>query len=1129
METLKATVNKIIYHKEDSGYKVLSTRLLSGKTLIIIGEFGPEIIPESIADFHGEYKTHPKYGFQFKAKAYSIVHNAEELSSIRLYLDNIAPSIGPERSGAIVNHFKKDTIKILDESPEKLLEVPGIGEVSYNSLMVAWKDNRARWDAERVIYSLRSFLNSIGLKERRIKKVLSYFGGHEFDAEDKIKTNPYQLIEIEGFGFSTVDFIARRLGTTEDSPDRFKAFIVYCIEIMCPSAGHLFLTIPEILITINEFCVSNNTRFLDKEIILSDIEKALKDLSNKLIIDEDKIYSKSNFKYESESASLLNQIMNTKSDLLFLTKETVEKYIERFEHENNIQLSDEQRTALFYFAEKKVFVLTGPPGTGKCLGYNTPVIMFDGSIKMVQNIKAGELLMGDDSTPRTVLSTCSGKDNLYKITPVKGDPFIINEPHILSLKANSNMELEKGAIIDIALPDYFNLAKHKKHHLKLFRVPITFPLQKISLDPYLLGYWLGNGCSDSTSISTPFSEVVGHLSKIVIPHGLSIKKYPGDNVDYGITCDRNSSYYKTLNDKRSPNMFLDKLREYDLINNKHIPDAFKYNNEETRLKVLAGILDSDGYYDRSGTYELTLKSEKLMGDVTYLCRSLGFSIYPKPVKKKWDCIVKGKHYQGEGTYLRASISGVGLERIPCIIQKKKAHPRKQKKDNLVTGFKVDPLGKGNYYGFELDGNGRFLLGDFTVTHNTRTLQAIVQLALTMGLRLTCITPTGISAKKLATTINFEAYTVHRRLGFRGKEWVYNENNQFDTDVIVVDEVSMLDQEVFYRLLSALKKRTHIIFVGDHNQLPAVSAGNVLRELIHCGHVPVVTLDKIFRQDEASDIIKAAHQIIHGDTTLSLFKSEPTSDIFFMRIKEVQEIEKIVVALATKFKNEKIDGKPRLFQVITPRNTGPLGVDSLNQILQEALNPPSVLLNEMKLINFTIRRGDRVIVRKNDYENEIFNGDIGKVVSIVPSCVTIKIDERLVDIPTEEVEEKIRLAYSLTVHRIQGQECPTIILLMINQHGKNLLQRNLLYTAITRARQKVIVIGHGSAVERAINNTSVIKRNTKLGERLCLPSMKKVSLSTQLSEQVLYPDAIEKEEPFLSEVDKSYPTDIIETS
>jgi ATP-dependent exoDNAse (exonuclease V) alpha subunit len=1122
METIRATIQKILYYKEASGYKVLSTRPLSGKSLTIVGEFGPEIIAETVADFHGDYKTHPKYGYQFKAQAYNIIHNAEELTSVKLFLVGIAPNIGTERASAIVDHFKMDTINVLDNNPERLLDVIGIGEVSAKSLTEAWKTNREKWDSERIVYSLRAFLGTIGLKERRVKKVLSFFGGHEFDAEQKIRDNPYRLIEIEGFGFTTVDFIARKLGISEESPERFQAFIVYCLDIICPSYGHLFFTIPEMNIAINEFCMENNTKFLGKDISSGDINDALVCLKEKVIVDEDKVYSKTQYDFERMSAVILDQMMKSESDLLTLNKEAVEKFIAEYERDENKILSQEQKTALYYFVEKKVFIITGAPGTGKCLGQDTPVMMFNGSIKKVQDIIKDDLLMGDDSTPRKVLSVCTGKDNLFKIIPIKGDSFIINSCHVLSLKSNSDRGLKKNDILDIPLNDYEKLPNHKKHHLKLYRVPIDFPEQKILINPYLIGYWLGNGSQDGTRIDCPFPEVINFISEIINPFNLIIKKYHPGKIDNRRGKDVGYNIRTKGSCHPGSNVFLNILKELNLINNKHIPDSYLFNNKQNRFLLLAGILDADGSKDISNIFDLTLENKSLLEQVIFLARSLGFSSYIHPARKKWTSPKYDNKYSGEKTYYRTSICG-DLNLIPNIVKKKKNSERKQKKNVLLTGMKIESIGKGDYYGFTLDGNGRFLLGDFTVTHNTEILKAVVRLAHKTGLKLTCMTPTGISAKKLALTINEDAYTIHRRLGFRGESWGYNELNKYDTDVVIVDEASMVDQEVLYRMLSALRRRTHVIFVGDHNQLPSVGAGNVLRELIHCGAIPVVTLDKIFRQDEASDIIKAAHQIIHGDTSLNLFKNDPTADIFFMRIREIQEIEKIVIALANKFKNEK-----RLFQIITPRNTGPLGVDSLNQILQQALNPPGLEMAEIKLKTFTLRRGDRVLVKKNDYENNIYNGDVGKVISVIPSRVTLKIDETMViNIPIDEIEDKLKLAYSMTAHKTQGLEFPTVILLMINQHGKNLLQRNLLYTAITRAKTKVIVIGHGSAVERSINNTSVIKRNTKLGERLCSLQKKNLSSCTLPLEPVNCQAVPPEQEQFWSMIDKFSHMDIIE--
>jgi exodeoxyribonuclease V alpha subunit len=309
-------------------------------------------------------------------------------------------------------------------------------------------------------------------------------------------------------------------------------------------------------------------------------------------------------------------------------------------------------------------------------------------------------------------------------------------------------------------------------------------------------------------------------------------------------------------------------------------------------------------------------------------------------------------------------------------------------------------------------------------------------------------------------------------------------------------------------------------IGDFNQLPSVGAGNVLRDLIFCKGVPVVMLDKIFRQAEASDIIKASHQIIKGNTSLEYFKDDPKADIYFIRHGDIAEIEGLIVRIAQKFKAEK-----RLFQIITPRNTGPLGVESLNNILQEALNPHDPLNPEFQRPYMLIRKGDRVIIKKNDYENDVFNGDVGKVIEVLSNCISINIDDRIINIMNDDIEEKIKLAYSLTAHKSQGLEYPTVILLMVNQHGRNMLQRNLLYTALTRAKQKVILIGHASAIEKAINNSSVSRRNTKLGERVCLLKERKDSLPQQPLEPLDSLNVEPNKEQSLSEVIESCLTDV----
>lgn len=351
-----------------------------------------------------------------------------------------------------------------------------------------------------------------------------------------------------------------------------------------------------------------------------------------------------------------------------------------------------------------------PCGFGKCLSKNTPIIMYDGSIKMVQDIKVGDQLMGDDSTPRNVLSLARGREMMYDIIPNKGDKYTVNESHILSLKCSTNhsKKYRKGEIYDISVKDYLNLPKcfHGRGGPLLgFRVGLDFPYKKVDIEPYFLGCWLGDGSVRNLGITNIDEPIINYCYEYSRKLNLDIRISDSK----GTRC---PTYFITSHNKKT-NSLIKVFNKYNLINNKHIPHDFKCNSRENRLELLAGLIDSDGSLMGNG-YDIIQKNEKLLDDIIYLARSLGFAAYKNECKKS--CIYKGE--KREGTYYRTFIHGKGLEEIPVKCERKKCLPRKQIKDALVTRIKVVKKEEDNYYGFELDGNRRYVLGDFTVTHNT---------------------------------------------------------------------------------------------------------------------------------------------------------------------------------------------------------------------------------------------------------------------------------------------------------------------------------------------------------------------------------------------------------------------------
>lgn len=377
---------------------------------------------------------------------------------------------------------------------------------------------------------------------------------------------------------------------------------------------------------------------------------------------------------------------------------------------------DEIRQAFREKAYPVLFVL--PTGGGKCLGRGTPVLMFDGTVKRVEDIAVGDLLMGPDSMPRRVLSLARGREPMYRVTPTKGDAYVVNESHILSLKRTGIRSRPQypsqrgGQVVNIGVLEYLRSSATFKHTHKGWRAAVDFErhVELPPLEPYFLGLWLGDGHSNIAKITTADEEVAQYLAEYAGRVGMKVGWR--DNSELSIVVEMQGA---TLTG-RGGTPIMNALRGLDLVRNKHIPHRFKTGSRQERLELLAGLIDTDGHYTGKG-YDVTLASERLMDDLVFVARSLGFSAYKAPSRKT--C-----HNNGMvGDYWRCTISG-DVDRIPCRIPRKRASPRQQKKDVLVTGITVEPIGEGDYFGFEIDGDHLFMLGDFTVTHNTYTFSAI---------------------------------------------------------------------------------------------------------------------------------------------------------------------------------------------------------------------------------------------------------------------------------------------------------------------------------------------------------------------------------------------------------------------
>ena len=406
-------------------------------------------------------------------------------------------------------------------------------------------------------------------------------------------------------------------------------------------------------------------------------------------------------------------------------------------------------------------------------------------------------------------------------------------------------------------------------------------------------------------------------------------------------------------------------------------------------------------------------------------------------------------------------------------------------------------------------HGLFILTGGPGTGKTTTINAIIRYFEGQGAEIRLAAPTGRAAKRMTEATGYEAQTIHRLLELSGMpedndqnaqavHFERNAENPLEADVIIIDEMSMVDIQLMHSLLQAVIAGTRLILVGDENQLPSVGPGNVLHDIIQSQAFPVIELTKIFRQASESDIVVNAHKINRGEQILLNNKSR---DFFFLKRYYADIIIRVVIALIQEKLPRYVEAKPFDIQVLTPMRKGLLGVERLNQILQRYLNPPDAAKKERESMHGLLREGDKVMQIRNNYQMEweirgrygipiekgigIFNGDTGILRTINEFAETAEVefeDGRWAEYSFKQLEE-LELAYAITIHKSQGSEYPAVVIPILSG-PKMLLNRNLLYTAVTRARKCVTVVGSEETLREMIRNEKQQQRYSSLDQRIC---------------------------------------------
>ncbi len=405
-------------------------------------------------------------------------------------------------------------------------------------------------------------------------------------------------------------------------------------------------------------------------------------------------------------------------------------------------------------------------------------------------------------------------------------------------------------------------------------------------------------------------------------------------------------------------------------------------------------------------------------------------------------------------------------------------------------------------------SGVFILTGGPGTGKTTIVRILLRYFMSKGLDVSLAAPTGRAAKRLTETSGMEAKTIHRLLEVSGAPgeagdrmgdmgFGRNSDNPLETDVVIVDEMSMVDIILLKNLLNALQAGTRFIMVGDEHQLPSVGPGSVLKDILSSGRFRSQSLKKIFRQAEESDIVMNAHALLKGS---SMKLDNKSRDFFFLNRTDIREITEGIIYLVKKKLPPYVKAEPSEIQVLTPMRKGPLGVENLNNVLQNAINPPSPGKRELERPGYVLREGDRVMQNKNNYQTEwqmeipghflkksgtgVFNGDMGVVERIDPVTGSVKVrfeDNRIAEYLPKNLSE-LELSYAVTIHKSQGSEYPAVVMPLLN--GPELLMnRNLLYTGITRAKKCVVIIGSRNTVDKMASNTSEQDRFSGLRQEI----------------------------------------------
>ena len=1007
-EALECTIERVTYHNEENGYAVLKVLPMDARdkvkadVIAVLGSFSNPVVGESLRIF-GWWDKHPQHGKQFKALRYEVIRPATA-AAIEKYLGSgMIKGIGPKAAEWMVKKFGVKTLEVIEHHPDKLQEVKWIGEKK--ALMI-----QAGFIAQKEIAAIMEFLIGHGITPTYAVKIYKYYKER---AIEQVEKNPYQLAtDIWGIGFRSADKIALNLGVTYDAPQRLEAGLVYVLNSEMESGGHCYLPQNELVSKAAENLYIKSADDLpehdqahEKAQLGQKLEPVLADLIARGLLvaetielmghEEVAIYTPSFHTTEKAVADRVHQLLNSPWRNRPKPAE-IDKILDSLPgHET---LSEEQDMAVRRALSESVLVLTGGPGCGKCVVGDTLVLGTNGFTTMrshwgdnLPDVPDGfhehkAQVVTKDGLATTSHAYCGGVRETRRVKTYLG----------LELEGTPNHRIWAMTATG---PDWKRLDELKPgDRVAVRRGDNVWGNEPVNpnaaglfgewlRDREWLRDWVGNFLLENPIIQ--FEKETKELVKSKISEVFI------DEIDF-IGCSRYDN-------------FVESISSFIIDDCKIVPDSILQAPWQSVGYFLKGFLGDTFFTEKRFSFGKAISNGKLAQQIQLLLLNFGIISSRKKTPEGWEVAVSDE----EAKRLQAILP------VRFVLPDQPGFATPTISNIFWDNIESIEVSEAPVYDLTVPGSHSFIANGF-INHNTFTTNFIVQALEKLGRRIQIAAPTGRAAKRAAEVSGREAKTIHRMLVFdpEKKGFKHGPGEPLELDVLVIDESSMLDLMLTHNTIRAIPDGAQIIFVGDVDQLPSVGAGNVLNDLIQSGRVPVARLTQVFRQAAASKIITNAHAINKGKMPTLLPPSEAKNgaDCVFIEVDETEDLlQKIKGIVAKSLPN--LGFKPEEITVLSPMQRGMVGVRNLNEELQKIVNPPHASKNEHPRGGIILRVGDRVMQRRNNYDKNVFNGDVGYIGSIESEEQILIVDypEGPVEYEFNETDE-LNHAFSLTTHK-----------------------------------------------------------------------------------------------------------------